>query len=255
MDVNGITAVVTGGASGLGLATVRRLLDGGAAGVVIADLPSSDGEIVAKELGERVRFVAADVRNADEVNAAFDAAETFGPVRALVHCAGRGGAVRLVNKDGSPGSLETYTEVVTINLIGTFNVLRLTAARMARNEPVDGDRGVCVLTASVAAFEGQIGQIPYASAKAGIVGMTIVAARDLAGKGIRVCTIAPGTFDTPLLNRLSDDVRASLAKTVPHPSRLGQPDEYAKLALHIIDNAMLNGETMRLDGAIRMAPR
>lgn len=255
MDVNGITAVVTGGASGLGLATVRRLIGGGAAGVVIADLPSSNGESVAKELGGRVVFIAADVRNPDEVSAALDAAETFGPIRALVHCAGRGGAVRLVNRDGSPGSLEIYTEVVGINLIGTFNVLRLAATRMARNEPLDGDRGVCVLTASVAAFEGQIGQIPYASAKAGVVGMTIVAARDLAGKGIRVCTIAPGTFDTPLLNRLSDDVRASLAKTVPHPSRLGQPDEYAKLALHIIDNGILNGETIRLDGAIRMAPR
>jgi NAD(P)-dependent dehydrogenase (short-subunit alcohol dehydrogenase family) len=255
MDVNGITAVVTGGASGLGLATVRRLIDSGAAGVVIADLPSSNGESMAKELGSRVRFIAADVRNPDEISAALDAAETFGPIRALVHCAGRGGAVRLVNRDGSPGSLETYTEVVGINLIGTFNVLRLAATRMARNQPLDGDRGVCVLTASVAAFEGQIGQIPYASAKAGVVGMTIVAARDLAGKAIRVCTIAPGTFDTPLLNRLSDDVRASLAKTVPHPSRLGQPDEYAKLALHIIDNDILNGETIRLDGAIRMAPR
>jgi len=255
MDVNGITAVVTGGASGLGLATVRRLIDSGAAGVVIADLPSSNGESMAKELGSRVRFIAADVRNPDEISAALDAAETFGPIRALVHCAGRGGAVRLVNRDGSPGSLETYTEVVGINLIGTFNVLRLAATRMARNQPLDGDRGVCVLTASVAAFEGQIGQIPYASAKAGVVGMTIVAARDLAGKAIRVCTIAPGTFDTPLLNRLSDDVRASLAKTVPHPSRLGQPDEYAKLALHIIDNGILNGETIRLDGAIRMAPR
>jgi NAD(P)-dependent dehydrogenase (short-subunit alcohol dehydrogenase family) len=255
MDVNGITAVVTGGASGLGLATVRRLIDSGAAGVVIADLPSSNGESMAKELGGRVRFIAADVRNPDEVSAALDAAETFGPIRALVHCAGRGGAVRLVNRDGSPGSLETYTEVVGINLIGTFNVLRLAATRMTRNQPLDGDRGVCILTASVAAFEGQIGQIPYASAKAGVVGMTIVAARDLAGKAIRVCTIAPGTFDTPLLNRLSDDVRASLAKTVPHPSRLGQPDEYAKLALHIIDNGILNGETIRLDGAIRMAPR
>ena len=223
--------------------------------MVIADLPSSNGESVAKELGGRVRFIAADVRNPEEVSAALDAAETFGPIRALVHCAGRGGAVRSVNRDGSPGSLETYTEVVGINLIGTFNVLRLAATRMARNEPIDGDRGVCVLTASVAAFEGQIGQIPYASAKAGVVGMTIVAARDLAGKGIRVCTIAPSTFDTPLLNRLSDDVRASLAKTVPHPSRLGQPDEYAKLALHIIDNGILNGETIRLDGAIRMAPR
>ena len=163
--------------------------------------------------------------------------------------------MRLVNKDGTPGSLELYSEIVGINLIGTFNALRLAATRMAGNEPVDGDRGVCVLTASAAAFEGQIGQIPYASAKAGVHGMTIVAARDLAGKNIRVCTIAPGTFDTPLLARLSEDVRDSLAKTVPHPSRLGQPDEYAKLALQIVDNGMLNGETIRLDGAIRMAPR
>lgn len=255
MDVNGISAVVTGGASGLGLATVRRLLDAGAGSVVIADLPSSDGETVAKELGDKVCFVAADVRDVDAMTAVFDAAEAGGPLRAVVHCAGRGGAVRLVNRDGSPGSLDLYSEVVSINLIGTFNVLRLAAARMAANEPLDGDRGVCVLTSSVAAFEGQIGQIPYASAKAGIHGMTLVAARDLAGKNIRVCTIAPGTFDTPLLARLSDDVRGSLAATVPHPSRLGQPDEYAKLAMHIIDNAMLNGETIRLDGAIRMAPR
>ena len=163
--------------------------------------------------------------------------------------------MRLVSRDGTPGDLDLYTEVVTINLIGTFNVLRLAATRMATNEPIDGDRGVCILTASVAAWEGQIGQIPYASAKAGVVGMTIVAARDLASKNIRVCTIAPGTFDTPLLNRLSDEVRDSLAATVPHPSRLGQPDEYARLAMAVIDNGMLNGETIRLDGAIRMAPR
>jgi NAD(P)-dependent dehydrogenase (short-subunit alcohol dehydrogenase family) len=172
-----------------------------------------------------------------------------------VHCAGRGGPVRVVNKDGTPGSLETYTEIIGINLIGSFNVLRLAAAQMATNEPLDGDRGVVILTASVAAFEGQIGQIPYASSKAGVVGMTIVAARDLASKAIRVCTIAPGTFDTPMLARVSEEVRASLATTVPHPSRLGLPDEFARLALAIIDNGMLNGETIRLDGAIRMAPR
>lgn len=255
MDVNGISAVVTGGASGLGLATVRRLLEAGAGCVVIADLPNSDGETVAKELGDRAWFVAADVRDEDEMAAVFDTAEQGGQLRVLVHCAGRGGAVRLLTKDGRPGSLAEYSAVVGINLIGTFNVLRLAAARMARNEPVQGDRGVCVLTASVAAFEGQIGQIPYASAKAGVHGMTIVAARDLASKHIRVCTIAPGTFDTPLLKRLSQDVRDSLATTVPHPARLGAPDEYAKLALQIIDNGMLNGETIRLDGAIRMAPR
>jgi NAD(P)-dependent dehydrogenase (short-subunit alcohol dehydrogenase family) len=255
MDLTGSSAVVTGGASGLGLATMQRLLDAGAAHVAFADLPSSDGKAVAESLGERVTFVPADVRSPEEMEQVFDAAESRAPVRALVHCAGRGGAVRLVNRDGTPGDLELYSEVVGINLIGTFNVLRLAAARMARNEPVDGDRGVCVLTASVAAYEGQIGQIPYASAKSGIVGMTIVAARDLAGKQIRVCTIAPGTFNTPLLNRLSDDVRDSLARTVPHPSRLGEPDEYAKLAQSIIENGYLNGETIRLDGAVRFQPK
>jgi NAD(P)-dependent dehydrogenase (short-subunit alcohol dehydrogenase family) len=254
MQIHGSVAIVTGGASGLGLATTDRLLKEGAR-VVIVDLPSSNGAEVAAERGDVVPFVAADVRDPDQVQAAVDAAEVMGPLRILVHCAGRGGAVRLVDRQGNPGSLELYTEVVTINLIGTFNVLRLAAASMAKNEPVDGDRGVAILTASVAAFEGQIGQIPYASAKAGVVGLTVVAARDLAGKQIRVCTIAPGTFNTPLLNRLSDDVRASLAASVPHPSRLGEPDEYAKLALSIIDNGMLNGETIRLDGAIRMPPR
>ncbi len=254
MRLEGSSVVVTGGASGLALATVKRLLAAGAS-VTIADLPSSDGAAVAEGLGPDAHFVAADVRSPEQMTAVFDEAESHGPVRALVHCAGRGGALRLVDREGNPGDLDLYTEVVSINLIGTFNVLRLAAARMARNEPVDGDRGVCILTASVAAFEGQIGQIPYASAKAGIVGMTLVAARDLAGKQIRVTTIAPGTFDTPLLNRLSEDVRASLAKDVPHPSRLGEPDEYAKLAMSIIDNGMLNGETIRLDAAIRMAPR
>lgn len=255
MNVEGAVAVVTGGASGLGLATVRRLLAKGAATVVIADLPGSAGADVAGELGDRVQFAPADVRDSDGLTEAFDRAEQIGPLRAVVHCAGRGGPVRVVDKQGNPGSLEIYTEIVTINLIGSFNVLRLAAARMAANEPLGGDRGVIILTASVAAFEGQIGQIPYASSKAGVVGMTIVAARDLAGRRIRVNTIAPGTFDTPLLARLSDEVRGSLAKTVPHPSRLGEPDEYAKLALAIIDNGMLNGETIRLDGAIRMAPR
>lgn len=255
MEINGISAVVTGGASGLGLATVRRFLQAGAASVTIADLETSDGQQVAKDLGDRVHFVSADVRDTDALNRVFDKAEEAGPLRAVVHCAGRGGPVRVISKDGTPGSLETYSDIIQINLIGSFNVLRLGATRMAANEPLDGDRGVCVLTASVAAFEGQIGQIPYASSKAGIVGMTIVAARDLASKQIRVCTIAPGTFDTPLLARLSDDVRNSLAATVPHPSRLGAADEYARLAMSIVDNGMLNGETIRLDGAIRMAPR
>lgn len=254
MQVSGNVAVVTGGASGLGLATVRRLVKDGAK-VVIADLPTSQGPQVADELGAAVRFVPADVTSEAEMTAVFDTAESLGSLRALVHCAGRGGALRLIDKDGNPGSLEHYENIVRINLIGTFNVLRLAAARMARNEPIDGDRGACVLTASVAAWEGQIGQIPYASAKAGVVGMTIVAARDLAGKQIRVCTIAPGLFDTPILARLPEDVRDSLGKTVPHPRRLGNPDEFASLAAHILSNPMMNGETIRLDGAMRMAPR
>jgi NAD(P)-dependent dehydrogenase (short-subunit alcohol dehydrogenase family) len=189
------------------------------------------------------------------MEAVFDAAEEAGPLRVLVHCAGRGGPVRVLDRDGAPGSLQTYAQIIAVNLVGTFNALRLAAARMAGNEPLDGDRGVCVLTASVAAFEGQIGQIPYASSKAGVHGMTIVAARDLASRQIRVCTIAPGTFDTPMLARLPDDVKAALARAVPHPSRLGSPDEYAKAVMHIVDNGMLNGETIRLDGALRMAPR
>ena len=254
MKLKGGSAVVTGGASGLGLASAKRVHDAGAE-LVIVDLPGSDGEQVAADLGDRARFAPADVTDTDQMNAAFDAAEERAPLRALIHCAGRGGAVRLVNRDGTPGSIETYTDVINVNLIGSFNALRLAATRMAANEPTDGDRGVCVLTASVAAFEGQIGQIPYTSSKAGIVGMTIVAARDLASKGIRVCTIAPGTFDTPLLARVSDEVREGLAKSVPHPSRLGDPDEFAALALHIVENPMLNGETIRLDGAIRMPPR
>lgn len=254
MNIDGTSAVVTGGASGLGLATVRRLLDQGSQ-VVIADLQSSAGASVAADLGPRVEFVPADVRSATDVSAALDRAAEVGSLRVVVHCAGRGGPVRVVDKRGNPGSLELYTEIVTTNLIGSFNVLRLAAAQMANNETIDGDRGVIVLTASVAAFEGQIGQIPYASSKAGIVGMTIVAARDLASRKIRVNTIAPGTFDTPLLARLSEPVRQSLAASVPHPSRLGDPDEFAHLAVAIIENGMLNGETIRLDGAIRMAPR
>jgi NAD(P)-dependent dehydrogenase (short-subunit alcohol dehydrogenase family) len=192
------------------------------------------------------------VTDTEQVAAALDAAQAAGPLRVLVHCAGQGGPIRLVDRDGHPGSLEVFERIVRINLIGTFNVLRLAAARMAANEPAAGERGVCVLTASVAAWEGQIGQISYASAKAGVVGMTLVAARDLASRQIRVCTIAPGLFDTPIL---PDRSRATLASLVPHPSRLGSPEEYAALATHIVENPMLNGETIRLDGALRMGPR
>ncbi|MET0918161.1 MAG: SDR family NAD(P)-dependent oxidoreductase [Burkholderiales bacterium] len=254
MNIAGTSMVVTGGASGLGLATVKRAVERGAF-VVIADLPSSNGAEMARELGPDVQFVATDVNDTEQMNAALDAAEARAILRTLVHCAGRSTPVRLVEKDGSPGSLEKYETVVRLILTGTFNALRLTAVRMARNPLVDGERGVCILTASIAAFEGQIGQIPYASAKAGVVGMTIVAARDLASKAIRVSTIAPGIFDTPMLRRHSEEIVNSLWKGVPHPARLGRPDEYAALAMHIIENQMLNGETIRLDGATRMAPR
>jgi NAD(P)-dependent dehydrogenase (short-subunit alcohol dehydrogenase family) len=254
MDIKGNSAVVTGGASGLGRATVEKLLSQGAK-VVIADLPSSPGAEVAKELGTSCRFVPADVTSETEMKAVFAEASEFGPLRATVHCAGRGGPLRVVDKEGMPGSLEHYEMVVRVNLIGTFNVLRLAAAEMAKLDEQDGERGVVILTSSVAAFEGQIGQIPYASAKAGIVGMTLVAARDLASRKIRVCTIAPGTFDTPILARVSPEAREGLAKAVPHPARLGRPSEYALLAAQIIENPMLNGETIRLDGAIRMPPR
>ena len=252
MDMTGASAIVTGGASGLGAATARLLAARGAK-VVILDLPESDGKTVAWEFGGA--FSPGDVTDPSAVQEAVDTAAALAPLRALVHCAGRGGTVRLVERDGAPGSLETYEAIVRVNLIGTFNVLRLAAARMATNSVVEGERGVCVLTSSVAAWEGQVGQIPYASAKAGIVGMTLVAARDLATKNIRVNTIAPGAFDTPILARFSDEIRDGLGKQVPHPARLGQPDEFAQLAGHIVENPYLNGETIRLDGAIRMSPR
>ncbi|WP_395103918.1 SDR family NAD(P)-dependent oxidoreductase [Actinomadura sp. SCN-SB] len=254
MDLTGGSALVTGGASGLALATTRRLIARGVP-VVILDLPTSAGAEVAAGLGPLARFVPGDVTDPAAVGSALDAAEERGPVRALVHCAGRGGTVRVVGKDGSPGDLELYETIVRVNLIGTFNVLRLTAARMAAADPVGEERGVCVLTSSVAAYEGQIGQIPYASAKAGIVGMTLVAARDLAARGIRVVTIAPGVFDTPILSRFSDEVKDRLGAQVPNPARLGRPDEFARLAEHVIGNPYLNGETIRLDGALRMQPR
>ncbi len=254
MNYGNSVGVVTGGASGLGLATAKRLLAKGMQ-VVIIDLPTSKGAELAAELGPLAHFAAADVADGPQMTAAFELAARLGPVRALVHCAGRGATVRLVDRDGNPGSLVDYESVVRVNLIGSFNTLRLAAACMARNEPEAGDRGACVLTASIAGYEGQIGQIPYASAKAGIIGMTLVAARDLAQRGIRVCTIAPGVFDTPILARLPENVKASLGAAVPHPPRLGQADEFASLALHILENPMLNGETIRLDGALRMSPR
>ena len=254
MRLAGIGALITGGASGLGRATAARLANAGSK-VVIVDLPSSFGEEVAREIGEGVQFAAADVTDSVAMQAAVDAVTARAPLRAVVHCAGRSHAMRVVDREGNAGSLENFEGIIRTNLIGSFNVLRLAASAMARNEPIDGDRGVIIMTASAAAFEGQIGQIPYASSKAGVVGMTIVAARDLAGRAIRVCTIAPGLFDTPLLARLPEESRASLARSVPHPQRLGSPAEFALMATQIIENPLLNGETIRLDGALRMGPR
>ncbi|MBM4634278.1 SDR family NAD(P)-dependent oxidoreductase [Rhodococcus hoagii] len=253
MIVKDSVALVTGGASGLGLATVKALHDQGAS-VVILDLPSSNGEVVAKELGDRVRFAAGDVTDEASVVAALDLAESLGPLRVTVNCAGIGNAIKTVGKQG-PFPLAEFQRVVNINLVGTFNVLRLAAERIAKTDPIEGERGVIINTASVAAFDGQIGQAAYSASKGGVVGMTLPIARDLASMLIRVVTIAPGLFKTPLLAGLPEPAQESLGKQVPHPSRLGDPAEYGSLAAHIVSNPMLNGEVIRLDGAIRMAPR
>lgn len=255
MHIDGSSALVTGGASGLGLATARQIIDRGGR-VVLADISEEQGAEAVTELGDAAQFVRADVTDEAEICTALDAAEQRGPLRFVVHCAGRGGdRVRIIDRDRNPGDLATFAEVVRINLIGTYNVLRLAAARMAANEIVDGDRGAMVLTASVAAFDGQIGQTSYTASKAGVHGITLVAARDLASWQIRVNTIAPGVMDTPMLSRLRADIRESLAATVPHPKRLGDGDDYARLAIEMLENPYLNGQTIRLDGAIRMAPR
>jgi NAD(P)-dependent dehydrogenase (short-subunit alcohol dehydrogenase family) len=253
VQARGAVALVTGGASGLGLATAERLVADGAE-VVLVDLPSSPGKAAAEQLGAAATFAPADVRDPDQVAAAVGAASERGPLRIVVNCAGVGDPARTVGRDG-PLDLARFARVVEINLIGTFNVIRLGAATISETEPVDGERGVVVNTASVAAFDGQIGQASYSASKGGIVGMTLPIARDLASSLIRVVTIAPGMFATPILRGLSDAARASLESQVPHPSRLGEPREYAALVAHVVANPMLNGETIRLDGAIRMAPR
>ena len=253
MEIEGASALVAGGASGLGAATARRLHAAGAH-VTIADLNAEKGDALVSELGERAQFVEMDVTKPDTIEEAVNAAAAVGPLRISINCAGIGWAQRTASKHG-PHALEPFQVVINVNLVGTFNVLRIAATAMLDNEPLDGDRGVCVNTASIAAYDGQIGQIAYAASKGGVVGLTLPAARDLSRELIRVCTIAPGLFDTPLLAALPEEARQALGATVPHPHRLGLPDEYAQLALHIVENPMLNGETIRLDGALRMAPK
>lgn len=254
MDVAGRTALVTGGASGLGLATARVLVAAGAE-VVLVDLPSSEGEARADELGPGASFAAADVTDPDEVQAAIDlAVGRHGDLRVAVNCAGVAPAQRTVGRQG-PHDLDVFARTVQVNLVGTFNVIRLAAARMATQDPVEGDRGVIVNTASIAAFEGQTGQAAYAASKGGIVGLTLPVARDLARQQIRVVTIAPGTFDTPMLAGLPEEARAALAEDVPHPHRLGAPADFGLLVSQIVANPYLNGEVIRLDGALRMKAR
>ncbi|TFG97952.1 MAG: 3-hydroxyacyl-CoA dehydrogenase [Myxococcales bacterium] len=256
MRIDGCCALVTGAGSGLGEATARELVARGAR-VAILDLERSAGARIASELGAAACFTPGDVTSEEQMQAAVErATEAFGPLRILVSCAGIGSAQRTVEKDGRPFDLALFRRSIEVNLVGTFNAIRLAASRMLANEPNEGgERGVIVNTASVAAFEGQIGQAAYSASKGGIVGMTLPIARDLARHGIRVCTIAPGLFDTPLLRSLPEEVRKALGASVPFPPRLGQPPEYALLACQIVENPMLNGETIRLDGAIRMAPR
>jgi NAD(P)-dependent dehydrogenase (short-subunit alcohol dehydrogenase family) len=255
MKLNEIAAFVSGGASGLGEATVRALAGQGAR-VAIADVNDEKADALAAELGDAAIAVHCDVTSEEETQAAVEAAvEAFGELRLAVGCAGVGWAEKTVSKRGAH-QLLPFETVVRVNLVGMFNVLRLTAAAMNDNEPrEDGERGAIVMTASVAAFDGQIGQISYSASKAGIAGMTLPAARDLSGRGIRVCTIAPGLFDTPLLAALPEEARLALGAGVPFPQRLGLPAEYAQLALSIAENRMLNGETIRLDGALRMPPK
>jgi len=255
MKLDGKTALVTGGASGLGLAATKEMLAHGAS-VVIVDLPSSNGPSVADELGDRVRFAPADVLAEDEVRSAVEiGAGAFDGLHIVVNCAGVGFPGRVLTREGGPIDLERFEFVVRVNLIGTFNVIRLAAAQIASQRPHDDERGVIVNTASIAAFDGQIGQAAYAASKGGIVGMTLPIARDLASKLIRCVTIAPGTFDTPMLAGLPEQARAKLADGIPHPHRLGRPEEFGLLVRQIVENPMLNGEVIRLDGALRMPPK
>jgi len=253
MQIGSSTFIVTGGSSGLGAATVEMLVANGG-NVLIADL--QDGSAFAHKLGKSARFQRTDVSSEEQAKAAVDSAlKEFGTLHGLINCAGIAIGEKTIGKEG-PHSLSSFTRVININLIGTFNMIRVAADAMAKQQPnAAGERGVIVNTASVAAFDGQIGQAAYSASKAGVVGMTLPIARDLARSGIRVCTIAPGIFETPMLKGLPPDVQDSLAKQIPFPSRFGRPAEYAALVQHIVQNEMLNGETIRLDGAIRMGPK
>jgi len=255
VNIEGKSALITGGASGLGRATAEELAGAGAS-VVIADLPSSDGEAVAKALGGAARFAPTDVTSSSDVGEAVAiAVGDFGGLHIVVNCAGIGTPGRVLTRDGAPIELGTFESVVRVNLIGTFNVIRVAAAAIAKQEPDGEERGVIVSTASVAAFDGQIGQAAYSASKGGVAGMTLPIARDLAKLLIRVVAIAPGTFDTPMVAGLGQAVQEGLAAQTPHPSRLGRPAEYAALVRHVVENPMLNGETIRLDGALRMPPK
>jgi NAD(P)-dependent dehydrogenase (short-subunit alcohol dehydrogenase family) len=255
LNIQGKTFLVSGGGSGLGAATVRLLADSGG-NLVIADINADTGTALVRELGNQARSIETDVTEEESVEQAVNLAlETFGSLHGAINCAGIAIARKTLGKSG-PHDLASFVKVIQVNLVGTFNVIRLAAEAMVQNEPTaSGERGVIVNTASVAAFDGQIGQVAYSASKGGVVGMTLPVARDLARDGIRVMTIAPGIFDTPMLAGLPEAARESLGKQVPFPRRLGQPDEYAALVKHIIENEMLNGEVIRLDGAIRMAPR
>ncbi|SDF98182.1 NAD(P)-dependent dehydrogenase, short-chain alcohol dehydrogenase family [Limimonas halophila] len=256
MDIDGRTFLVTGGASGLGAATARALVARGGA-VVLGDVDTEGGAALAAELGNAARFVRVDVsREADAREAVDTAFSAYGALHGAFNCAGVVASGRVLNKAGEPHDLDAFAKTVNVNLVGSFNVARLAAAAMADNAPgADGERGVIVNTASIAAYDGQIGQTAYAASKGGVAAMTLPLARDLSGRGIRVVTIAPGIFDTPMMASLPDKVRQSLAEQTPFPQRLGLPEEYASLALHLLTNVMLNGEVIRLDGAVRMGPR
>jgi NAD(P)-dependent dehydrogenase (short-subunit alcohol dehydrogenase family) len=255
MQIKGAGAIVTGGASGLGEATARRLAAAGAV-VTILDFNGDRGEALAKELGGPAKFVKTDVTDADQVAEAVAVAAEDAPLRIDVNCAGTGDAMRTIQRDGSPHDLARFMRVININLVGTFNTLRYSASAMAANDPnEDGERGVVINTASIAAFDGQIGQLAYSASKGAIVGLTLPAARDLSSTGIRVNTIAPGLMDTPLLGMLPDDVKSALGASVLFPKRLGLPADFAQLAVAIVESTYLNGETIRLDGGLRMPPK